>query len=97
MMLLLIIKQHKISSPFFHIAELGKAWKFAAFCPMFEQFLRTNITKKKILLKMQLNYLSIWSNNTSNQVAIVAAIELSLTRLQPGLYILSPADSAVSP
>lgn len=43
---------------------------------------------------MQLNYLSIWSNNTSNPVA---AIELSLTRLQAGLYILSPADSAVSP
>lgn len=43
---------------------------------------------------MQLNYLSIWSNSTSNPVAIVAAIELSL---QTGLYILSPADSAVSP
>lgn len=47
---------------------------------------------------MQLNYLSIWSNNTSNPVSIVAArIELSLTRLLEGLYTLSPPDSAVSP
>lgn len=48
---------------------------------------------------MQLNCLSIWSNNTSNPVSIMAAIiELSLTlKVLAGLYMLSPPDSAVSP
>lgn len=99
MMLLLKIKQHKISSlSLISQQNLEKPEKLLTFLQCLNSFSGLMGLLKKILLKMQSNYLSILNKNTSNPVAIVAAIiELSLTRLLAGLYILCPPDSAVSP